>query len=93
MKSIKLLALVAIVAFGMASCKKCKDCSSTTKYIFDGIDDEETEFMMNALGAEVTTSPQEYCGDDLKEVDGKEFEVTTSMMGISYKVVTTWNCK
>lgn len=74
MKQLSLI-LCALFIMGMSftSCKKCKDCTAT----------------VTVGGSSTTTDLGEYCGDDLKAIDGET--ETTELLGIS--TTTSWECK
>lgn len=69
-KSILLSIFAALFIFGLSSCADCKECKQVVS-INDSI--------VNS------TSPEEYCGEDLEAIDGQE-DVTGDQ-------VTKWVCE
>lgn len=71
MKKTLALAVVALFAFAISSCSDCKECKQVVKV--DGAVVDEG-------------SGEEYCGDDLTDVESMDPDTTGSQ-------VTTWECE
>ena len=82
-KTYVLLAALALGAVSFTSCKKCKECDVKTE-----------QFLNGQLVQEGTVSGQEYCGDELKEIEDNP-EVTSTVSSpigdVEQKITYTCN--
>lgn len=75
------LILIVLVVVTITSCRKCADCTTTVT--------------TKVTGQQPTTgtSVSEYCGDNLKEIDGNVTTSTSTYQGVTATVTSTTHCK
>lgn len=81
-KTYVLLFALALGAVSFTSCKKCKECDIKTE-----------QYMNGQLIQEGTVSGQEFCGDDLKQIeDNPEVSSTVSNPAGTVEQTITYTC-